>query len=80
MRKTLNENLDAQVDFQDINLSMFRSFPKATLVIEDLSIINNEPFKGDTLALGEEITLELSVKELFKGSSEPKKVDQDEMD
>ena len=76
VRKTLNENLDAQVDFEDINLSMFRSFPKATLVIEDLSIINNEPFKGDTLALGEEVTLEMSVKELFKSGSEPKKVDQ----
>lgn len=76
VRKTLNENLNAQVDFQDIDLSMFRSFPKATLVIEDLSIINNAPFAGDTLAIGEEVTLEMSVKELFKSSSEPKKIDQ----
>jgi len=76
VRKTLNENMDAQVDFEDINLSMFRNFPDATLVIEDLSIINNEPFKGDTLALSEEIILEMSVKELFKSSSEPKRVDQ----
>ncbi|MFV9484103.1 AsmA-like C-terminal region-containing protein [Christiangramia sp. ASW11-125] len=76
VRKTLNENMDAQVDFEDINLSMFRNFPDATLVIEELSIINNEPFKGDTLALSEEIILEMSVKELFKSSSEPKRVDQ----
>ncbi|MDR5589441.1 AsmA-like C-terminal region-containing protein [Christiangramia sp. SM2212] len=76
VKKTLNDNLNAQVDFEDIDLSMFRSFPQATLVIEDLSIINNEPFKGDTLAIGEEVTLEMSVKELFKSSDEPKKIDQ----
>ena len=64
VKKTMNNNLNAQVDFQDIDLSMFRSFPQATLVIEDLSVINNEPFKGDTLALGDEATLEMSIKEL----------------
>lgn len=76
VKKTLNDNLNAQVDFKDIDLSMFRSFPQATLVIEDLSIINNEPFQGDTLALGEEVTLEMSIKELFKSSDEAKKIDQ----
>ena len=76
VKNTMNDNLNAQVDFEDIDLSMFRSFPQATLVIEDLSIINNEPFKGDTLALSDEVTLEMSVKELFKRSDESKKIDQ----
>jgi len=76
VKKTMNDNLNAQVDFQDIDLSLFRSFPQATLVIEDLSVINKEPFKGDTLALGDEATLEMSIKELFKSSDEPKIIDQ----
>ena len=75
VKKTMNDNLNAQVDFEDIDLSMFRSFPRATLVIEDLSIINNAPYKGDTLALAEEVTLEMSVRELFKSSDEPKQID-----
>ncbi|PTX44381.1 AsmA-like protein [Christiangramia gaetbulicola] len=75
VKKTMNKNLNAQVDFEDIDLSMFRSFPQATLVIENLSIINNEPFKGDTLALTEEVTLEMSIKELFKSSDEQKVID-----
>ncbi|MCP9198605.1 AsmA family protein [Gramella sp. GC03-9] len=75
VKKTMNDNLNAQVDFEDIDLSMFRSFPKATLILEDLSIINNEPFKGDTLATGKEIILEMSVKELFKSSAEAKRID-----
>ena len=73
--RTINENLNAQVAFTDLDLSLFRNFPDATLSIQDLSVVNNAPFEGDTLAFGEEIVLEMSVMELFKGSDEPKKVD-----
>lgn len=75
VRKTANESVDAQVEFSDISLSFFRSFPQATVVIENFSVINNEPFKGDTLALGEELQLEMSIKELFKSADEPKVLD-----
>ena len=75
VRKTINGNVNARVEFSDINLSMFRNFPQATLVIKDLSVVNNEPFAGDTLATGKEVILEMSVKELFKSASEPKSVD-----
>ncbi|APG60341.1 AsmA-like C-terminal region-containing protein [Christiangramia salexigens] len=76
LKKTVNENLNARVEFSDVDLSFFRSFPQATLSIEDLSIINNQPFEGDTLAIGKEVILEMSVKELFKGSGEPKRIDE----
>ena len=75
VRKTANESVDAQVEFSDISLSFFRSFPQATVVIENFSVINIEPFKGDTLAIGEEAQLEMSIKELFKGADEPKILD-----
>ncbi|WP_282018200.1 AsmA-like C-terminal region-containing protein [Salegentibacter mishustinae] len=75
VRKTANESVDAQVEFSDISLSFFRSFPQATVVIENFSVINNEPFRGDTLAIGEEAQLEMSIKELFKGADEPKILD-----
>jgi len=75
VRKTANESVNAEVEFRDISLSFFRSFPQATVVIEDFSVINKEPFKGDTLALGEEVQLEMSIKELFKGAEEPKVLD-----
>ncbi|AVR45372.1 AsmA family protein [Christiangramia fulva] len=76
LRKSINKNVNAKVEFSDIDLSMFRSFPKATLVIHDLSIINNKPFEGDTLALSDEVVLEMSIKELFKSSDQPKRIDQ----
>lgn len=76
VKETINKNVDAQVEFSDIDLSMFRSFPQATLIIKDFSMVNNAPFQGDTLATGEEVVLEMSVKELFKSSGEPKRIDE----
>lgn len=76
LKKTINENVNATVEFSDLDLSFFRSFPQATLVLSDLSIINKAPFEGDTLAISQETVLEMSIKELFKGSDQPKKIDQ----
>ncbi|MCF4100070.1 AsmA family protein [Gillisia sp. M10.2A] len=76
VKKTINKNVNATVEFSDLDLSLFRSFPQATLVLSDVSVINKAPFEGDTLAISEEILLEMSIKELFKGSDQPKKIDE----
>lgn len=76
VKKAINNNVDATVEFADLDLSFFRSFPKATVVLSDVSVINNAPFAGDTLALSEEVLIQMSIGELFKGSEEPKKIDQ----
>ncbi len=76
VRKAVNNNVNATVEFADLDLSFFRSFPQATVVLNDVSVINNAPFAGDTLAWSEDILLEMSVKELFKGSEEPKSIKQ----
>ena len=75
VQETINKNVNATVTFEDIDLSIFRNFPDATLAIQNIKVINKAPFEGDTLALSEEIILEMSLNELFKGSGEPKKID-----
>ena len=75
IEKTINENLDAKVAFADADLSLFRSFPNASVRIEKLSIINKAPFEGDTLVAFEELNLKMSIKELFKGDNEPINID-----
>ncbi|WP_417886444.1 AsmA-like C-terminal region-containing protein [Zunongwangia sp.] len=76
VKKTINKNVNAKVEFADLDLSLFRSFPQATVVLSNVSVINNAPFEGDTLADVGELTLEMSIKELFKGSDEAKKIDE----
>lgn len=75
VQDTINKNVNAEVAFEDIDLSIFRNFPDATVAIDRLSVINKAPFAGDTLALSEEVILQMSIRELFKGGEKPKKVD-----
>jgi hypothetical protein len=69
--KSINENVDAKVAFEDVDLSLFKSFPNANVTIDKLSIINKAPFEGDTLFYSGELNLRMSIKELFKGENEP---------
>lgn len=68
--KTINDNVNATVTFDNISLSLFRNFPKASLTIDKLSIQNHAPFKGDTLFYAEHIGLKMSIGEIFKSASE----------
>ena len=68
--KSINEKVDATVAFEDVSLSLFKNFPKANITIDKLSIINKEPFAGDTLFYSGELNLKMSVKELFKADGE----------
>lgn len=68
--KAINEQVDATVAFDDVHLSLFKSFPKASVTVDKLSIINKAPFAGDTLVYMGEVDLKMSVMELFKGENE----------
>ena len=69
--ETINKNLKAKVAFESVDLSLFKSFPKATVVIKNLRIVNEAPFEGDTLFAAEDIGLRMSVLELFNGKDKP---------
>ena len=68
--KTLNESVDAKIAFEDVDLSLLKSFPQANVTIDKLSIINKAPFEGDTLFYSGETNLKMSIKELFKDATE----------
>lgn len=69
--KSINENVDANVAFDDVSLSLFKSFPRANITIDKLSIINKAPFEGDTLFYSGQLNLKMLVKELLKSEGEP---------
>ncbi|WP_338731792.1 AsmA family protein [Mangrovimonas cancribranchiae] len=66
----LNQNLNAQVEFSDVDLSFIRSFPQAYANVDDLTITNKKPFEGETLATVKSIAFTMSIKELFKTANE----------
>ncbi len=66
----LNDSVDAQVNFETVNLSLLSSFPNANVSVHSLKIINHKPFEGDTLAMIKLISFDMSIKELFKSTEE----------
>lgn len=80
VRYAINREVNATVDFDDISVSLFRSFPQASVIIDKLSIITAPPFAGDTLVFTDQLSLEMSVKELFKDASEPIAINQIKID
>jgi len=69
-KKQLNDNLNASVDFSDVDISLLKNFPKASIILEDMSIINLAPFEGDTLFYAQEIALKMPLTGLFKSAEE----------
>lgn len=66
IKNTINEQVNAQVDFKDLDISLLSSFPNASLELTDLSVINFEPFKGDTLFYANSIKLSMPISGLTK--------------
>ena len=66
VKTEINKRVNANVDFTDIDISLFRNFPKASLKIEGLSILNKAPFAGDTLLYVNEISLKMPLSSLTK--------------
>lgn len=73
--EAINEKVDAKVSFADADLSLFKNFPKATVTLDKLLIINKAPFEGDTLVSLGELNLKMSIKELFKSKEETMEIE-----
>jgi len=48
-KEEINKSVNAQVDFTDMDLSLFTNFPNFTLSIEGLTITGKDDFEDDTL-------------------------------
>ncbi len=70
VKRFINENLNAKIEFSDVSLSFIRSFPQAHVNVSDLVITNFEPFKDETFATARDVSFTMSVKELFKSADE----------
>lgn len=67
VKKEANKSLNAKVDFGDFDLTLFSSFPDFRFKIQNVSVINVEPFNGDTLAYIKELSLDLNIRSVISG-------------
>ena len=63
-----NKMLNARLDFEELDISLLRNFPKATVALEKLSIVGIDRFEGDTLVAADEIAATIDIMSLFRDS------------
>ncbi|RYY92271.1 MAG: hypothetical protein EOO11_21500, partial [Chitinophagaceae bacterium] len=69
LKKGLNDNLSAQVDFKDVSLSFFRQFPRVSVRIDSLRVVGKGDFAGDTLLQASSVETALHFWSVVKGSN-----------
>ena len=67
---TINNNINATVTFKEVDLSLLKNFPLASISISDIAVANKAPFLGDTLYSAKELNLSMKITELFKSADE----------
>lgn len=66
VREQANQNLNATLDFRDLDISLFRQFPLLSIRLDSLSITGQDPFEGYELIRAREILVAVSVWDLFR--------------
>jgi uncharacterized protein involved in outer membrane biogenesis len=67
VKEETNKNLNAVVDFGEFDLTLISSFPDFTLSVNNVSVANIEPFKGDTLFSAGNFTATINLMSVLSG-------------
>jgi uncharacterized protein involved in outer membrane biogenesis len=65
--KELAKSVNADVLFDDFDISLFRHFPNVTVQLEQLGVINRAPFAGDILFATQQFEVEVNLKDILFG-------------
>ena len=75
----INKNVNATIDFSDMDVSLIKNFPNFSLAIEGLTIVGKDAYAGDTMADIKQIGIVIDLLSVIKGEMyEVKKVLRDE--
>ncbi|GLB48985.1 AsmA-like C-terminal region-containing protein [Neptunitalea lumnitzerae] len=75
IKDSVNENLNAKLEFAETDISLIRNFPNASVRVSDVSLVNYAPFLGDTLVAVKQVDLKMSLAQLFASGDEPLTLD-----
>jgi hypothetical protein len=67
VKTELNKQLTAKVDFKDVDISLFRHFPRLAVGLEDLQVTGTGEFAADTLLSVKQIDVALNLMSVIKG-------------
>lgn len=67
VKKEINNNLNAKVDFKNVNISFFRSFPKVAVGLDDLQVLGIDGFALDTLLSAKRLDASVDIMSIIRG-------------
>ena len=65
VKSEANKMLNARLDFGDLDLSLLRHFPHASVELTDLSLVGVDKFEGDTLVTADRISVVVNLMSIF---------------
>lgn len=68
-KEQANKNLNAKVNFGDIDLSLLSTFPYFTLSADNLSVVGINEFNGDTLISAKRLALSINLMSVIEGGT-----------
>lgn len=68
VKKEINKSLTAEVDFEDVDISLFRSFPDFSLSLDNITVDGKNQFEGIRLASVEDFTVDLNLFSVISGN------------
>lgn len=67
VKTEINKSMNAKVDFKDVDISIFRHFPKLSLGLNELQVLGIDEFAKDTLISAKQLDVSLNLISAIKG-------------
>lgn len=67
VKTEINKSLNAKVDFKDVDISLFRHFPKLSVGLNELQVVGLNEFAEDTLVAVKQLDISLNLISAIKG-------------
>lgn len=71
----IHQNIYAHVEFDHVELSFIKNFPKARIRVKGLTIINKAPFEGDTLFSSTSVYFNTGILSILRSKNHPIHID-----
>ncbi|MFY9153290.1 MAG: AsmA-like C-terminal region-containing protein [Prolixibacteraceae bacterium] len=66
VKTTLNNQINAKIDFSDFKVSLFSQFPKVEMQLQNLSVVGINNFEKDTILSASSISTNISLMEMIR--------------
>ncbi len=69
LKASINANVNAKIDFNEVDVTLLRTFPDLGLILTDLEIVGKGVFENDTMARIKETTINLNLMSVLRGET-----------